>query len=171
MTRNISSSFNDPKPETDHISILASLDGLYLDNRPETESTGQWTILNCGQDGLNIYYDICLMRPEKGSYQVSLPWQDRQCCPACQGRGLCFSWKTDNLSYEESACPECGGSGFLESESQISLTIDGSLDGLRAIRKSRAGLYNPALNLRGDLVININWADNAPASTAGHSLA
>lgn len=153
MTRDISA----PTGENQHISILASLDGFYLENRAEAEPKGRWTITGREEDGLNIHYHVSLMRPEPGGYQLTLPWSARQSCPACQGRGQNFTWSPDDLFYEESLCPECGGAGFLENESEISLSIDGSLDGLRAIRKSRAGLYNPSLKLRGDLIINITW--------------
>ncbi|MDR2726224.1 MAG: hypothetical protein LBC90_09265 [Candidatus Adiutrix sp.] len=144
---------------------------------------GKWLILNHSEDGLNIHYHLCLVIPRGKEYEIKLPREVQEICPACQGQGLTYNWRQARAAYEAEACLECQGQGFQSYDSEISLVVsdggkgqqtyrncDGEItlvvsDGLggrQVIRKSKAGRLNARMGLRGDLVVNLTWVETLP---------
>jgi len=144
--------------------------GAFL-NMPELESSSnlpglgeaadKWLIESCGEDGLNVYYQLWMVFPKEGEYQLAPP-QAQESCPHCQGQGLIYRWSRDSAAYESLKCLECHGEGSLNYDSDIRLLINDGLGGQRVIRKRQAGRFNARLGQRGDLIINISWVDALP---------
>lgn len=126
------------------------------------QSRDKWLIQSCGEDGLNVYYQLMLVYPKGSEFLVSLPWLAQQACPHCQGHGVNYTWIRDNSSYEPSPCPKCSGEGFNQYDSEITIIINDAVGGRRVIRKRRAGRLNTRLGLRGDLILGITWVDELP---------
>ena len=145
---------NMPEPESS--SALPGLD----------EAGDKWLIESCGEDGLNVYYQLWVVYPRGSEYQLILPWLAQEVCSHCQGQGVVYRWSQDNAAYESLECPECRGEGSLNYDSDIRLLINDGLGGQRVIRKRQAGRFNARLGLRGDLIINISWVDELPSAEA-----
>lgn len=131
--------------------------------RPVERGT-QWLIQSQEEEGLNVYYQLCLVPPQGRKYTVSLPWRAEETCPHCQGQGLVYAWNRDSSAYQVAPCPECLGQGALNHDREIILTVDDGLGGERVIRKRRAGRFNARLGLRGDMVINLTWVEALPGA-------
>lgn len=125
-----------------------------------------WLIESCGEDGLNVYYNLYIVYPKDSVFQVTLPWLAQETCGNCQGQGVIYRWSFDNSTYEPSTCPECNGEGSSCYDSEISLIVNDKLKGQRVVRKRQAGRFNARLGLRGDLIINITWVDELPAAAS-----
>jgi len=145
---------------------------------------GRWLILNRSEDGLNVHYHLCLVIPRRGKeYEIKLPREVQEICPACQGQGQTYIWRQTRSAYEAESCRECQGQGFQSHDSEISLLVSDGLrghhvfrncdreitlivsDGLggrQVIRKSKAGRLNSRLGHRGDLVVNLTWLESLP---------
>ena len=123
----------------------------------------KWLIQSCGEDGLNVYYQLCIVYPRGREFQMTLPWLVQEVCPSCQGQGVLYRWSRDNSSYEASPCEDCRGEGSYNYDSEINVTVNDGLGGQRVIRKRQAGRFNARLGLRGDLILNITWVEELPA--------
>jgi hypothetical protein len=135
----------------------------------------KWLIQSRNDDGLNIYYQLCIVYPRGREFQLTLPWLAQETCPNCQGQGVVYRWNKNSSTYDAAECDDCHGEGAYSYDSDISITINDGLGGQRVIRKSRAGHFDARLGLRGDLILNITWVDQippaeeaAPASNIGH---
>lgn len=126
------------------------------------ESGPQWQFQSIREVGLNVFYQVCIVRPRGEEFQISFPWRAQEVCEHCQGQGLVYSWNSDNSAYEGTVCEECGGEGCRAYDSEINLSIDNSISDQPSIRKRKAGRFNPRLGQRGDLIINITWVDELP---------
>ena len=147
------------------------------------DSEAKWLILNRSEDGLNIHYHLCLVIPRGKDYEIKLPREVQEICPACQGQGLTYIWRRVRSAYEAESCLECQGQGFQIHDSEINLLVsDGfrnrqvfqdcdreitlivsdGLGGRQVIRKSKAGRLNARMGLRGDLVVNLTWVETLP---------
>ena len=131
-------------------------------NAALNQSSDKWLIQSCREDGLNVYYQLMIVYPKGSEFYVSLPWLAQQSCTHCQGQGVNYAWNKDNSSYEPTPCPECGGEGLYQFDSEIDIAINDAVEGLRVIRKRRAGHLNTRLGLRGDLILGITWVDELP---------
>ncbi len=112
--------------------------------------------------GLNVFYQVSIVRPRGQEFQASIPWRVQEACPHCQGQGVIYTWNTDNSAYESVACDECKGQGCHSYDSEINLFINDDLCDQPVIRKRKAGRFDPRLGQRGDLIINVAWVDELP---------
>lgn len=126
------------------------------------QASDKWLVEGCGEDGLNVHYQLWVVYPRGSEFQVTLPWLAQEPCPNCQGQGLVYRWSPGAAAYESLECPECRGEGSLSYDSDIRLLINDGLGGQRVIRKRQAGRFNARLGQRGDLIINISWVDELP---------
>ena len=140
------------RPELDFSTTIPGLD----------EGGDKWLIESCGEDGLNVCYQLWAVYPRGSEFQLSLPWLAQEICSHCQGQGVVYRWSKDNAAYESFECPDCQGEGSQNYDSDIRLLINDGLGGQRVIRKRQAGRFNARLGLRGDLIINISWVDELP---------
>lgn len=144
------------RPELDFSTTFPGLD----------EGGDKWLIESCGEDGLNVCYQLWVVYPRGEEFQLILPWLAQEVCPHCQGQGVVYRWSKDNAAYESMECADCQGEGSSSYDSDIRLLINDGLGGQRVIRKRQAGRFNARLGLRGDLIINISWVDELPSPPA-----
>ncbi|MDR1044974.1 MAG: hypothetical protein LBP33_07640 [Candidatus Adiutrix sp.] len=123
----------------------------------------KWLIQSRGEDGLSVCYQLCLIYPREQDFPPALPWPVQEVCPTCQGQGLVYRWRRDKSSYEASLCEDCRAEGPPPDNSEIDITVNDGQGGRRVIRKRPAGRYNARLGLKGDLILNITWAEELPA--------
>lgn len=159
MTHNVYQVLNISANSSPELAALAEAASV---GRPDSGAGHKWLIQSSGEDGLNVHYQLCLVYPRGGEFQVKLPWTAHECCPHCQGQGVVYKWNSDNSGYEAAACEDCLGVGATSYDSEISMIINDGLGGQRTIRKRQAGRLNARLGLRGDLILNITWVEKLP---------
>lgn len=130
---------------------------------PEVQAANKWLIQSRAEDGLNVHYQLWMVYPRGGEFQVTLPRLAQDVCPNCQGQGVVYKWNCEHSAYEAIECQDCLGAGANSYDSEIAITINDGLGGQRTIRKQQAGRLNARLGLRGDLILNITWVEKLPA--------
>lgn len=122
-----------------------------------------WRFLSRRELGLDVYYSILVLRPSLDGLSLVMPWKSRQACPRCLGQGRTLGRVSHNSIYRPCSCFKCGGSGQVETETQIKINIAPEMVGRDKIRLRRAGLYSAKNAQRGDLILDITWVDELPA--------
>ena len=127
------------------------------------------TVRNCYLEssrevGLDIHYNIQILRPSTGGLKVVLPWQVREACPRCLGQGQTLALVGKTSLYRPHTCSKCGGTGNISRYSQLETSIAEDMVGQAKIRLRKAGLYNPKEGARGDLFLNITWVSCLPTA-------
>ncbi len=126
------------------------------------DSNPKYMIQSRREIGLNVFYQVSIVRPRGHEFQVAIPWRAQEVCQHCQGQGIVYTWNSDNSAYEGADCDECGGEGCHGYDSEINLFINDDLCDQPVIRRRKAGLFNPRLGQRGDMIINVAWVDELP---------
>ena len=125
-------------------------------------SEDKWRLQSRSEDGLNIYYHLCLVQPRGREYEIKLPWEAQEICSTCLGQGQIFVWRQDQAAYEATACRDCQGLGLHRHDREISLVVSDGLGDRQVIRKCRGGRLNARLGLQGDLIVNLTWVKTLP---------
>jgi DnaJ-class molecular chaperone len=113
--------------------------------------------------GLDVYVDLALVRPEMASFSLVLPWTSHEACPRCLGRGQTLGrLGQDSSLYRPSPCPRCQGSGSVESQSHLSVTVTEEMAKRGKFRLRGAGGYLPSQARRGDLIVSLRFAESLP---------
>jgi DnaJ-class molecular chaperone len=115
--------------------------------------------------GLDIYYDICLVKPLNGQpFSLDLPWVKEEACPRCLGQGRTLHRQGHGFVYRPHSCPKCQGSGKVSSHSRLSVAVSPEMADCGHMRLRQAGNYLPKEARRGDLIITLRYAEKLPES-------
>lgn len=135
------------------------------EQRAETQkpkAAVNWRFVSSREVGLDVYYSLTVLRPAQGGLKIALPWQAREACPRCLGQGRTLARVGRNSLYRPAACDKCGGTGHINRESSLEVSLTEAMVGQGKVRLRKAGLYNAKSALRGDLTLDINWVDQLP---------
>ena len=130
----------------------------------KTTALRNYYMENSREIGLDIHYNLQILRPSTGGLKIVLPWQVREACPRCLGQGKTLTLVGKTSLYRPHTCSKCGGSGNIARLSQLETSIAENMVGQTKIRLKKAGLYNPKEATRGDLFLNITWVDRLPTA-------
>jgi len=112
------------------------------------------------EEGLDVIYRLTVLRPAAGSdRRLVLPARAQEACPRCLGQGRTLSKLGDNGLYRPTVCTRCEGRGALERPVTLAVTITADQVGRSKIRLRGAGLYQASQARRGDLILELTWAD------------
>ncbi|MDR2421909.1 MAG: DnaJ domain-containing protein [Deltaproteobacteria bacterium] len=76
--------------------------------REEALSGGGYRFLSRSHDGLDVYYELSLVKPS-GEFSLTLPWAAQETCPRCFGEGRTLTQLNQGSVYRPTVCPRCGG--------------------------------------------------------------
>ena len=115
--------------------------------------------------GLDVYYDIALVRPEPGqNFTLVLPTTSFEACPRCLGQGQTLSRLSfGSDAYRPETCPKCAGKGHISHRKDLSAVVTPEMAERGKFRLRRAGGYLPKEARRGDLIVSLRWVDRLPA--------
>ncbi len=71
------------------------------------DSNPKYMIQSRREIGLNVFYQVSIVRPRGHEFQVAIPWRAQEVCQHCQGQGIVYTWNSDNSAYEGADCDEC----------------------------------------------------------------
>ena len=114
--------------------------------------------------GLDMYFDIAMVRPEPGeSFTLVLPVSSQEACPRCLGQGQTLSKLGEGSSvYRPTTCPKCSGTGSISDKKELSVAVPPEMAERGKFRLRKAGGYLPKEAKRGDLIVAIRWVDSLP---------
>ena len=118
------------------------------------------------EDGLDVIYRLTVLRPAAGEgRRLVLPARAQEACPRCLGQGRTLAKLGNNGLYRPTLFPKCEGRGALDRPVSLAVTITADQVGRGRIRLRGAGLYQASQARRGDLILELVWADRlAPAN-------
>jgi DnaJ-class molecular chaperone len=115
------------------------------------------------QVGLDVYFDLAMVRPLDDSFTIVLPTDAVEACPRCLGQGQTLSRLNPESSvYRPGVCPKCHGTGSIKRRRQISVTVTSEMIARGKFRLRNAGSYLPRQARRGDLIVAFRWVDTLP---------
>jgi len=117
------------------------------------------------EEGLDVVYRLTVLRPAAGeARRLVLPARAQEACPRCLGQGRTLAKLGDHGLYRPTLCPKCEGRGALERPVNLAVTIAADQVGRSKIRLREAGLYQASQARRGDLILELIWADRLAAA-------
>lgn len=114
--------------------------------------------------GLDLYFDIALVRPENGEgFTLSLPTVSQTACPRCFGQGRTLARRSGGSDlYRPTVCPKCAGKGAVSENKVLSVAVTSEMAERGKFRLKGAGGYLPKEARRGDLIVAMRWVDTLP---------
>jgi len=117
------------------------------------------------EEGLDVIYRLTVLRPAAGAERrLILPARAQEACPRCLGQGRTLAKLGGNGLYRPTTCPRCEGRGALDRPVTLAVTITADQVGRSKIRLRGAGLYQASQARRGDLILELTWADRLAAA-------
>ncbi|MDR1546836.1 MAG: DnaJ domain-containing protein [Deltaproteobacteria bacterium] len=131
--------------------------------RGEDELTTPFVFEGQRTVGLDVYYDLFLVRPQApGPFKLTLPWSSQQACPRCLGQGSVLTRLDQGPIFRPHRCERCGGAGKIARRTKLSVAVSEEMAARGKFRLRRAGGYLPGEARRGDLIVTIKWVDRLP---------
>jgi DnaJ-class molecular chaperone len=123
-----------------------------------------WQFVSRSQSGLDIIYELALVRSEE-PFELVIPHSVFEECPHCSGLGQILAPIGQSGSLlRPAACPDCGGSGQKAGESRLAVKVTAEMIRSGRIRLKGAGALESRTGRRGDLYISLNFVDRLAGS-------